>query len=61
MLTNAFRVLVNNPFQESFDIIFMGNEKEYQNINCFFFSIIFFKWIINQCPKGIGYHFPIFL
>ena len=37
MLTNAFRVLVNNQFQESFDIIFMGNEKKYQNINCFFF------------------------
>ena len=42
MLTNAFRVLVNNPFQESFDIIFMGNEKEYQNINCFFFFHNFF-------------------
>ena len=42
MLTNAFRVLVNNPFQESFDIIFMGNEKKYQNINCFFFFHNFF-------------------
>ena len=29
--------LVKNPFYESFDIIFMGNEKSYQNINCFFF------------------------
>ena len=37
MLTSALKVLVNNPFYESFDIIFMGNEKSCQNINCFFF------------------------
>ena len=29
--------LVKNQFQESFDITFMGNEKNNQNINCFFF------------------------
>ena len=27
MLTSALRVIVNNLFEESFDIIFMGNEK----------------------------------
>ena len=36
MLTSAFRTLVKNPVKESFDITFMGNEKSYQNINCFF-------------------------
>ena len=38
MLASALRALVENPFYESFDIIFMGNEKSCQNINCFFFS-----------------------
>ena len=28
MLTSALRALINNPFQESFDTIFMGNEKK---------------------------------
>ena len=37
MLTSAFRVLVKNLIKKSFDIIFMGNEKNCQNINCFFF------------------------
>ena len=36
MLTSALRALVKNPFYESFDITFMGNEKIYQNINFFF-------------------------
>ena len=36
MLTSAFRALVKNPFKESFDITFMENEKNYQNINYFF-------------------------
>ena len=55
MLTNALRTLVKNPVKENFDIIFMENEKNYQNINFFLsFTIkIFFKWIINQCPKSI--------
>ena len=39
---SALRALVNNPFYDCFDITFMGNEKNYQNINCFFFSINFF-------------------
>ena len=34
---SIFRVLVNNPFKGNFDITFMKNEKNYQNINCFFF------------------------
>ena len=39
MLTSNFRALVKNPVKESFDITFMGNEKSYQNINCFFFLV----------------------
>ena len=52
MLTSALRALVKNSVIESFDIIFMGNEKNYQNINCFFSFPIktFFNWIFNQCP-----------
>ena len=34
---SALRTLVKNPVKESFDVTFMGNEKNYQNINCFFF------------------------
>ena len=33
----------------------MKNEKNCQNINCFFFSLpikTFFNWSLNQCPKG---------
>ena len=30
------KALVKNPVKESFDIIFMRNEKHCQNINCFF-------------------------
>ena len=43
-----------------FDTTFVGNEKNCQNIN-FIFSFpirTFFKWIINQCSKGIREHFP---
>ena len=40
MLTSALKVLVNNPFYEIFDITFMGNEKSYQNIDCFFFFFL---------------------
>ena len=36
---SALRVLVKNPIKESFDIIFMRNEKNYQNINRFFFFL----------------------
>ena len=36
------------------DITFMGNEKNCQNINCFFFFTFtiktFFNWILNECP-----------
>ena len=28
MLTTALRILIKNPVKESFDIIFMGNEKK---------------------------------
>ena len=35
---SALRALVKNPVKESFEITFMGNEKNYQNINCFFLS-----------------------
>ena len=33
MLTIALRILVNNSFKENFDIIFMKNKKNFQNIN----------------------------
>ena len=55
MLTSALRILVKNPIKESFDITFIRNEKNCQNINCFLFSfpiIFFFNWVLNQCPKG---------
>ena len=42
MLISTLKTSVNNSFYESFDITFMGNEKNCQNINCFFFPIIFF-------------------
>ena len=60
ILTSALRTLVNNSFQESFDITFMENEKNCQNINCFFFFFhkFFFNWIINQCPKDTCQHDP---
>ena len=28
MLTSALKILVNNPFQQSFDITFMKNKKK---------------------------------
>ena len=37
MLTSTLSTLVKNSIKESFDITFMGNEKNCQNINCFFF------------------------
>ena len=37
MLTSALRTLVKNPVKESFDITFIGKEKNCLNINCFFF------------------------
>ena len=43
MLTSAFRALVKNLIKESFDITFIGNKKNCQNINYFFsFPIKFF-------------------
>ena len=54
MLTNALGAIVNNLFQENFDTTFIENEKNYQNINYFFFlKNIFFKWIINYYPMSI--------
>ena len=38
MLMSALKVLVKNPVKESFNITFMENEKNCQNINFFFFS-----------------------
>ena len=52
MLTSTLKALVNNLFWKKFDTTFMGNKKNYQNIN--FFSIkTFIKWIINQFSKCI--------
>ena len=33
------RMMVNNLFYENFDTTFMGNKKNCQNINCFFFFL----------------------
>ena len=37
MLTSALSTLVKNSIKGNFDITFMKNEKNCQNINCFFF------------------------
>ena len=59
MLMAALRIMVNNSFQENFDNTFMGNEKNYQNSNYFFFLIkTLFKWIVNHYLKGIYQYFP---
>ena len=47
MLTSVLMALVKNLIKKSFDITFMENEKNCQNIKTFF------NWIFNQCPKGI--------
>lgn len=36
MLIDALKAIVNKQFQESFGTNFMGNRKNYQNINDFF-------------------------
>ena len=40
MLMSVLKTLVKNPVKKSFNITFMENEKNYQNINCFFFSFL---------------------
>ena len=42
MLTSALKELVKNSVKKSFDIAFMENKKNYQNINI----------ILNQYSKG---------
>ena len=37
MLTSILKTLIKNLIKENFDIIFMRNEKNCQNINYFFF------------------------
>ena len=37
MLTSALKALVKNSVKKNFDIIFIENEKNCQNINCFLF------------------------
>ena len=55
MLTKALRVLVNNPFKESF---YRKGKKKVINVLTVFFIFYknciktFQKWIVNQCPKG---------
>ena len=53
MLMDALRAMFNNPFQESFDTILMGMEKDVKTFFFFFPIKTFFKWIINHYPKGI--------
>ena len=50
MLTSILKALVKSPVKESFDITFIGNEKNCQNINYFFYYFpikTFFNWILN--------------
>ena len=55
ILTSALRVLVNNPFKESF---YGKWKKKVINILTVFFIShksgikTFPKWIINECPKS---------
>ena len=57
MITDAIRVIVSNPFKESF----YGKKEKKKTINIltvFFISIkncikTFLKWIVNHCLKGI--------
>ena len=48
---SAFRTFVNNLLLENFDITFIENEKNCQNIKFFFQIKNFFNWIFNQCSK----------
>ena len=43
MLMSALRALINNSFQENFDIILMENEKKTVKILIFFSLKTFFK------------------
>ena len=51
MLTSAFRAIVNNPFEESFDTTFMRNEKNVKTLLFFpiksFFNVKTFFPINN--------------
>ena len=53
MLTNALRILVNNPFKENF----YGKKKVINILTTFFIFHkndvkTFLKWIVNQYSKG---------
>ena len=55
MLTNTFRVLVNNSSKENF--YWIRKEKQLMFWQFFFIFYksgvkIFLKWIVNQYPKG---------
>ena len=58
MITDAIRVIVSNPFKESF-YGKKGKKKKTINILTVFFISIkngiktFLKWIVNHCLKGI--------
>ena len=43
MLKSALRILIKNLIKENFDITFMENEKNYQDINYFFSIKTFFN------------------
>ena len=55
MLTDALKVIVNNPFKENF---YGKRKKKVINVlTAFFISYksgakTFLKWIINHCPMG---------
>ena len=46
MLVNALSILVNNLFLKKFNIIFLRNEKNCQNINFFFLFLLKLSWTI---------------
>ena len=53
MLTSALKILVKNPVKESF---YKKRKKKFNIFTTFFISHkndvkIFFKWILNECPK----------
>ena len=60
MLIGALRVIVNNLYYESFDIIFIRNKKNINKINYFSFSHKMFLKIVPK-PIPLGNFFNISL
>ena len=57
MLTDVLRVMINNPFKESFYGKIKKKKKAINILTTFLISHkssvkTFIKWIVNHCPKG---------